>query len=145
MANTRNLGFSPPLEKNQFWANFDVQKRVPLCVPLWRFKMFLIKLGFLHHTMSKQQYRSEMGIMGDILDVTLNGGQQGVIVSAISRRANLSHYAVLDKCDKLVEAGLVETKRDERNRKFSITEKGLEFFQEFRTFRDLLESMNLRY
>ena len=48
------------------------------------------------HTMSKQQYRSEMGIMGDILDVTLNGGQQGVIVSAISRRANLSHYAVLD-------------------------------------------------
>ena len=97
------------------------------------------------HTMSKQQYRSEMGIMGDILDVTLNGGQQGVIVSAISRRANLSHYAVLDKCDKLVEAGLVETKRDERNRKFSITEKGLEFFQEFKTFRDLLESMNLRY
>ena len=96
-------------------------------------------------TMSKQQYRSEMGIMGDILDVTLNGGQQGVIVSAISRRANLSHYAVLDKCEKLVEAGLVETKRDERNRKFSITEKGLQFFQEFRTFRDLLESMNLRY
>ena len=85
-----------------------------------------------------------MGIMGDILDVTLNGGQQGVIVSAISRRANLSHYAVLDKCEKLVDAGLVETKR-ERNRKFSITEKGLEFFQEFKTFRDLLESMNLRY
>ena len=86
-----------------------------------------------------------MGIMGDILDVTLNGGQQGVIVSAISSRANLSHYAVLDKCEKLVEAGLVETKRDERTRKFSITEKGLEFFQEFKTFRDLLESMNLRY
>jgi predicted transcriptional regulator len=107
--------------------------------------MFLIKLRFLHYTMSKQQYRSEMGIMGDILDVTLNGGQQGVIVSVISRRANLSHYAVLDKCEKLVEAGLVETKRDERNRKFSVTEKGLEFIQEFKTFRDLLESMNLRY
>ena len=61
--------------------------------------MFLIKLEFLYHIMSKQQYRSEMGIMGDILDVTQNGGQQGVIVSAISRRANLSHYAVLDKCE----------------------------------------------
>jgi predicted transcriptional regulator len=95
--------------------------------------------------MSKQQYRSEMGIMGDILDVTLNGGQQGVIVSAISRRANLSHYAVLDKCEKLVNAGLVETKRDDRNRKFSITQKGLEFIQEFKTFQELLESMNLRY
>jgi predicted transcriptional regulator len=107
--------------------------------------MFLIKLRFLYYTMSKQQYRSEMGIMGDILDVTLNGGQQGVIVSAISRRANLSHYAVLDKCEKLVNAGLVETKRDERNRKFSITQKGLEFIQEFKTFQELLDSMNLRY
>ena len=37
--------------------------------------------------MSKQQYRSEMGIMGDILDVTMDGGQRGVIVSAISRKA----------------------------------------------------------
>ena len=63
--------------------------------------------------------------MGDILDVTLNGGQQGVIVSAISRRANLSHYAVLDKCDKLVEAGLVETKRDERIVNLALQKKAL--------------------
>jgi hypothetical protein len=40
-----------------------------------------------------------MGIMGDILDVTADGGRGGVIVSAISRKANLSHYAVLDKCE----------------------------------------------
>jgi predicted transcriptional regulator len=66
--------------------------------------------------MSKQQYRSEMGIMGDILDVTADGGRSGVIVSAISRKANLSHYAVLDKCEKLVEAGLVESvKNDTKN------------------------------
>jgi len=93
----------------------------------------------------KTTYRSEMGIMGDILDVTMNGGQQGVIVSAISRRANLSHYAVLDKCEKLINAGLVETKRDDRNRKFMITEKGLKFFDEFKNFQNLLDSMNLRY
>ena len=96
-------------------------------------------------SMSKQQYRSEMGIMGDILDVTMDGGREGVIVSAISRRANLSHYAVLDKCGKLVTAGLVDSVKNERNRLFMITEKGLEFFQEFRRFQDLVESMNLRY
>ncbi len=95
--------------------------------------------------MSKQQYRSEMGIMGDILDVTTNGGREGVIVSAISRRANLSHYAVLDKCEKLVTAGLVKSVKNDRNRVFTITEKGLEFFQEFRRFQNLVESMNLRY
>jgi len=95
--------------------------------------------------MSKQQYRSEMGIMGDILDVTMEGGRQGVIVSAISRKANLSHYAVLDKCDKLVDAGLVDTIKNDRNRVFTITEKGLGFFQEFQKFQNLVESMNLRY
>ena len=86
-----------------------------------------------------------MGIMGDILDVTVDGGREGVIISAISRKANLSHYAVLDKCEKLVTAGLVDSVKNDRNRLFMITEKGLEFFQEFRRFQDLVESMNLRY
>ena len=95
--------------------------------------------------MSKQQYRSEMGIMGDILDVTSNGGQSGVIVSAISRKANLSHYAVLDKCEKLINAGLVQAIRNDRNRKFMITEKGINFHQEFQRFQSLLDSMQLRY
>lgn len=86
-----------------------------------------------------------MGIMGDILDVTAEGGRSGVIVSAISRRANLSHYAVLDKCEKLVDAGLVQSLKNDRNRVFVITEKGIQFFQEFKRFQDLVESMNLRY
>ena len=86
-----------------------------------------------------------MGIMGDILYVTMQGGRGGVIVSAISRKANLSHYAVLDKCEKLVTAGLVESVKNNRNRVYSITEKGLEFFQEFKRFQSLIESMNLRY
>ena len=86
-----------------------------------------------------------MGIMGDILDVTVDGGREGVIISVISRKANLSHYAVLDKCEKLVTAGLVDSVKNDRNRLFMITEKGLEFFQEFRRFQSLVESMNLRY
>ena len=95
--------------------------------------------------MSKQQYRSEMGIIADILGVTMDGGTQGVIVSAISRRANLSHYAVLDKCQKLIDAGLVDSMKDNRNRLFVITEKGIKFFQEFQKFQTLVQAMNLRY
>ena len=95
--------------------------------------------------MSKQQYRSEIGIMGDILDVAMEGGRQGTIVSAISRRANLSHYAVIEKCEKLSSAGLVESVRTDKNRLYTITEKGLQFVQEFRRFQSVLDSMNLRY
>jgi predicted transcriptional regulator len=118
---------------------------VPLAVPLWRFKVSLIIDSYYRECMSKQQYRSEMGIIADILGVTMDGGTQGVIVSAISRMANLSHYAVLDKCQKLIDAGLVNSRKDERNRLFVITEKGIRFFQEFRRFQDLVLAMNLRY
>jgi predicted transcriptional regulator len=95
--------------------------------------------------MSKQQYRSEMGIIADILDVAMDGGAQGVIVSAISRRANLSHYAVLEKCQKLIDAGLVESMKDERNRLFKVTEKGIGFLQEFQRFQGMMQGLNIRY
>ena len=92
-----------------------------------------------------KQNRSQMVIIGDILDVTMQGGRKGVIVSTISRKANMSYYAVLDKCERLISAGLVESTKNDRNRIFRITEKGLQFFQEFRRFQSLVESMNLRY
>ncbi len=92
-----------------------------------------------------KQNRSQMAIIGDILDVTMQGGRKGVIVSTISRKANMSYYAVLDKCERLISAGLVESTKNDRNRIFRITEKGLQFFQEFRRFQSLVESMNLRY
>ena len=95
--------------------------------------------------MSKQQYRSEMGIIADILNVAMEGGCQGVIISAISRRANLSHYAVLEKCQKLIDAGLVESMKEERNRLYKITEKGIQFFQEFQRFQGVVQVLNLRY
>ncbi len=75
----------------------------------------------------------------------MDGGLQGVIISAISRRANLSHYAVLEKCQKLIDAGLVESMKDDRNRLFKITEKGIRFFQEFQRFQGVVQGLNLRY
>jgi predicted transcriptional regulator len=107
--------------------------------------MSLIKHASYTMSMSKQQYRSEMGIIADILGVTMDGGLQGVIISAISRRANLSHYAVLEKCQKLIDAGLVESMKDDRNRLFKITEKGIRFFQEFQRFQGVVQGLNLRY
>ena len=86
-----------------------------------------------------------MGIIADILGVTMDGGVQGVIISAISRRANISHYAVLEKCQKLIDAGLVESMKDDRNRLFKITEKGIKFFQEFQRFQGVVQGLNLRY
>lgn len=94
---------------------------------------------------TSKQYRSEMGIIADIVDVIMDCGVQGAIISSVARRANLSHYTALDKCQKLMDAGLVKSTKDNRNRIFIITEKGIRFFQEFRRFQIFMQSMNLKY
>jgi predicted transcriptional regulator len=92
----------------------------------------------------KQEYRSEIGIAIDILGVTMDGGAQGVIVSAISRRANLSHNQSIEKCQKLVDAGILEPTRRGKNRLYRITEMGIKFFPEFKRFQEMAQNMNLR-
>ncbi|MHB8602765.1 MAG: winged helix-turn-helix domain-containing protein [Nitrosotalea sp.] len=95
--------------------------------------------------MLKQQYRSEMGIISDILRVTLDYGRQGTIISSISRRANLSHYTAIEKCQKLVDFGLMESTSDKRSRIFIITEKGMQFFQEMQKFIEIAQAVKIRY
>jgi len=65
-------------------------------------------------------------------------------------RPSFTHKVVLcledlKKCERLISAGLIESVKNQRNRVFMITEKGLKFFQEFKRFQSLLDSMNLRY
>jgi len=93
----------------------------------------------------KCTYRSEIGILSDILAVTREEGQNGIIISAISRKANLSHYTAVDKCNKLIKAGLMKMTTDTRNRIFILTEKGRMFFEELEKFRNLMKNMKLEY
>ena len=95
--------------------------------------------------MSKQQYRSEMGIISEILGVTMDSGRGGAIISSIARRANLSHYTVIEKCQKLIDAGLVESKSNNRNHTFIVTEKGIQFFQELQKFIEIAQSIKVRF
>ena len=95
--------------------------------------------------MSKQQYRSEMGMISDILRVTIDCGRQGEIISSIARKANLSHYTAVDKCQKLVGFGLMESVMNKRTHSFSITEKGIQFFQEMQKFIEVVYAAKIRY
>lgn len=95
--------------------------------------------------MAKSQYRSEMEVMHEILSITANGGRFGTNVSHISSKANISHYAAMEKCEKLLDAGLIEQHVDKRNRIFRITEKGFMFIKELDRFQNLVNSLNLRY
>ena len=94
--------------------------------------------------MSRQQYRSGVGIISDILSAIMYDGRQGTIISSIARRANLSHNAVIEKCQKLIDAGLVESSSNNRNHIFVMTEKGIQFFQQLQKFTETVQSIKIR-
>lgn len=94
---------------------------------------------------SKQQYRSEIRIIADILSVIRDAGREGIIVSAISRSTNTSYKAINEKCQKLIDARLVESTKNNRNRSFVITEKGMSFFEQLQQFAEMTRTLNMRY
>lgn len=94
---------------------------------------------------AKQQYRSEIGIMRDILGIIVESGRDGAIISAISRMANVSYNSVNGKCQKLVEANLIESVKDGRVCTFFITEQGVAFFEQLCRFTDMMRAANIRY
>ncbi len=93
----------------------------------------------------RHKYRTVIGIAGDILEICINAGSEGAMITTISRQANLSHCAVLDNCQNLIDAGLIEKIRTKRNQIFKITNNGMNFFQEFQRFQNLVKDVNLRY
>ena len=95
--------------------------------------------------MSKSQYRSEIGVISDILRVTIDCGRQGEIISSIARKANLSHYTAIEKCQKMVDFGLMESVINKRTHSFIITEKGIQFFQEMQKFIEVAHAAKIRY
>jgi predicted transcriptional regulator len=92
----------------------------------------------------KHQYRTSMGILSDILQIIIDAGMQGVIVSEIARKANLSYTTTVENCQKLTNASLMKSFRRGRNYIFAFTPKGMEFFREFKRFQEITQEMNLR-
>jgi predicted transcriptional regulator len=95
--------------------------------------------------MSKQQYRSKIGIISEILGATMDSGRGGAMISSISRRTNLSHYALTENCQKLIDAGMVQSTTDARNHIFVITEKGIRFFRELQKFIEIAQLVKIRF
>lgn len=93
----------------------------------------------------KQQYRSELGMISEVLQVVMDCGIQGAIISSIARRTNLSHYSAMEKCQKLIDFELMESKMDKKSRSFVITEKGIRFYHEMQKFLEIAQEIKIRY
>jgi predicted transcriptional regulator len=92
------------------------------------------------------QYRTQGKIIADILATArdLNTDGQGVGITALLRRGNVSYTRMTKLIVELVGAGLLLQETLEKNAKYRISDKGMMFLQAYVQFEDFAQSYGLR-
>lgn len=85
--------------------------------------------------------RSRLRMIADILRVVEDSGEANL--SKIMLEANLSYARLSKYLDELVSKGFLIRIEDEREVKFRVTTKGLEFLREFNRIRQLAEAFGI--
>ncbi len=91
------------------------------------------------------QYRKQSRIIADVLITVkdLDEGE-GVGVTTLLRRCNLSYVRMKPLVSVLVGAGLLRETQKERSRRYGITQNGITFLRAWSEFDDFAQSFGLK-
>ena len=91
-------------------------------------------------------YRTQVRIIADVLQSARDlGSVDGIGVTAMLRRANLSHPRLMRILHDLVASGLLEMIDSPRGgARYRISDNGLEFLQAYSRFEDFAQAFGLR-
>jgi predicted transcriptional regulator len=92
------------------------------------------------------QYRTQGKIIADILTTArdMNTDGQGVGITMLLRRGNVSYTRMTKLIVELVGAGLLLEETLEKASKYRISEKGIQFLQAYIQFEDFAQSYGIR-
>jgi|HubBroStandDraft_1064217.scaffolds.fasta_scaffold928317_1 predicted transcriptional regulator len=92
------------------------------------------------------QYRTQGKIIADILTTArdLNQDGQGVGITTLLRRGNVSYTRMTKLIVELVGAGLLLEETLEKNAKYKISDKGVMFLRAYVQFEDFAQSYGLK-
>ena len=92
------------------------------------------------------QYRTQGKIIADILATArdMNTDGQGVGITTLLRRGNVSYTRMTKLIVELVGAGLLLEETMEKASKYKISDKGMQFLQAYVQFEDFAQSYGLR-
>jgi predicted transcriptional regulator len=92
------------------------------------------------------QYRTQGKIIADILATArdMNTDGQGVGITTLLRRGNVSYNRMAKLIVELVGAGLLLEETMERASRYKISDKGMMFLQAYVQFEDFAQSYGLR-
>ena len=91
----------------------------------------------------EKNYRNSTRIVCDLLAVTQDSGQNGIAVTSLCQKGNLSHSRLRNFLSRLTGSGLVNKIEYDGKNTFVITEKGKLFLEEYKKFHEFASSFGL--
>ena len=91
----------------------------------------------------EKNYRNSTRIVCDLLTVTQNSGQNGIAVTSLCQKGNLSHSRLRNFLSRLTGSGLVNQIEYDGKNTFVITKKGRLFLEEYTKFHEFAGSFGL--
>ena len=88
-------------------------------------------------------YRSHQQIVSDVLTITQDSGQNGIAVTVLCQKGNLSHSRLRNFLSRLTGSGLVNQIEYDGKNTFVITQKGRLFLEEYTKFHEFAGSFGL--
>jgi predicted transcriptional regulator len=88
-------------------------------------------------------YRNSVKILGDVLQITEEYGINGVNLTSLLRKANLSYGRLTAVAGKLEQAGLIQEQVLEGQRIYVITPQGKEYLHRYNQFAEMANSFGL--
>ena len=88
-------------------------------------------------------YRNTIQIMSDVLENVDYAGSEGLQITNLIQKANVSHSRLQNLIQNLTGSGLINKIEYDKKSAFVITEKGRLFLEEYKRFSDLAGSFGL--
>ena len=92
------------------------------------------------------QYRTQVRIIADVLSTArdMNTEGEGVGVTTLLRRGNMSYTRMTKLLVELVGSGLLVELEGDKVSKYMISDKGIQFLATFHEFDDFAQTFGLR-
>jgi len=88
-------------------------------------------------------YRNSTQIVADLLTTTEQYGQEGIKITRLLTKANLSHSRVAKFVENLTGAGLINKIEYDGKNTFVITPKGRQYLESYEKFSNIATSFGL--
>ena len=93
--------------------------------------------------LTKTTYRNSTRIVCDLLTITQYTDRNGIAVTSLCQKSNLSHGRLQNFLSTLTGSGLINQIKFDGKNTFVITEKGRLYLEEYKKFSDIADSFGL--